>query len=219
MCGKFTAMASWAQVVVYSEAFTLNPEGAGGNDQAVTLRVMNTLPVIVWDAQEAKRKVVAMRWGYPSRKNWKVPQPIHARSETIDQLPAFREAFANGQRGIVLMRNFNEGKMLTSKTCEQWTIDPAPAEMVAAAVLWDTFDVGAAVPLSACVLVTVPANELIRRLSTEHSESDRMPAFLEADDWETWLTGHSEAAKACLKTMEGVTWTMAPEPKPPKPGA
>ena len=63
-------------------------------------------------------------------------------------------------------------------------------------------------------MVTVPANELIRTLTTEHAESDRMPAFLAKDDWETWLGQNDtapEQAKACLRTVEGVWWTMTKE--------
>jgi putative SOS response-associated peptidase YedK len=41
-----------------------------------------------------------------------------------------------------------------------------------------------------------------------------MPAFLANDDWATWL-GENEApaeeAKACLKTVEGIRWTMTKE--------
>lgn len=220
MCGKFTAMASWSQVVAYSEAFTLRPAADNSNDRLVTLRVMSNLPVIVWDADERRRKVLPMRWGFPHPKDWRRPQPIHARGETVDELRTFKRPFLTGQRGIVLMRTFNEGKQVAPSICEQWTIDPKPAEMTAAAFLWDRFDVGAAEPLLACVLVTVPANALIRKLSTEHAEADRMPAFLTDADWGPWL-GEPEnvpdAAKRSLRTVEGVAWSMAPEPKAPKP--
>jgi hypothetical protein len=47
-----------------------------------------------------------------------------------------------------------------------------------------------------------------------------MPAILEDDAWSTWL-GEGDAtpamAKAVLKTMEGVNWRTAPEPKKPRP--
>jgi putative SOS response-associated peptidase YedK len=78
-----------------------------------------------------------------------------------------------------------------------------------AAFVWDRFDVGGAAPLYACCLVTVPANALIATLPT-----DRMPAFLTGEDWETWL-GEKPATvqevKACLRTVEGVKWTMTRE--------
>ena len=49
-----------------------------------------------------------MRWGFPHPRDWKRPQPIHARAETIDGLPTFAEAFRTGQRGIVVVQSFNE---------------------------------------------------------------------------------------------------------------
>jgi putative SOS response-associated peptidase YedK len=61
----------------------------------------------------------------------------------------------------------------------------------------------------ACVLATVPANQLIAKLPT-----DRMPAFLAPEDWEVWLgekRASLEEVKACLKTVEDVRWTMAKE--------
>jgi hypothetical protein len=73
----------------------------------------------------------------------------------------------------------------------------------------------------ACVMMTVPANELIRRNVKPREEDPRMPAILEDEEaWATWLGERSAETvdvKAVLKTMEGVTWTMAPEPKKPRP--
>ena len=68
------------------------------------------LPVIVWDREAGKRRIVPMRWGFPHPKDGRRPQPIHARSETIDTTAAFAEAFATGQRGIVVFKTFNEGE-------------------------------------------------------------------------------------------------------------
>ena len=69
--------------------------------------------------------------------------------------------------------------------------------------------------------MTVPANELIRCTIKLRENDPRMPAILEDEEaWATWLGERSaEVAdvKAVLKTMEGVTWTAAPEPKKPRP--
>lgn len=74
-------------------------------------------------------------------------------------------------------------------------------------------------------MVTVPANDLILRTIKPLEAEPRMPAIL--DDagggdavWATWLGEYgatADAAKALLKTMEGVNWTTAPEPKKPRP--
>jgi len=214
MCGKFTAMASWADVVDFSQAFT-NSDGATGNDQEVGFRVMSQLNIIVWDQEIKKRRVVPMRWGFPRRGNWRSPDPIHARSETIDGKPTFAKAFKSAQRGILVVKTFNEGKQIAPTVTEQYTITLGDQPAGAIAVLYDRFEIAdLPAPLLACVMVTVPANALIRTLSTEHAESDRMPAFLAKGDWETWLGENDaswEEAKACLKTVEGINWKMSKE--------
>lgn len=214
MCGKFTAMASWAGVVDFSQAFSAT-SGAGSNDEEITLKVMGPVNVIIWNEAERKRKIVSMRWGFPHPRNHRIPQPIHARSETMDELKTFKGPFTSGKRGIVAMRTFNEGKQVTKSKTEQWTIDPIPAHMSAAAFIYDSFtfpDLPA--PFLACVLVTVPANELIRSLTTEFVEPDRMPALLDEADWKTWLGecgNDPAAAKAACKTTEGIHWKMTKE--------
>lgn len=208
MCGKFTAMASWAEVVAFSQPLTSERFGnSPQEDRVLTYRVMNDLPVIVRDGDE--RRTVPMRWGFPHPDNWQIPQPIHARAETIDTVKAFASAFRNGQRGIVLMQNFNEAPDVKGPTV-QHVVTPGGEPVLAAAFVWRHYDIpGRPVPLFACVLVTVPANRLLTGLPT-----DRMPAFLARDDWGLWL-GETPASlaqvKDCLRTVEGVGWTMAKE--------
>jgi putative SOS response-associated peptidase YedK len=206
-------MATWAQVVAFSQPLVLPaPAENSEEDRLVTYRVMSSLPVILWDIVEQRRRVVPMRWGFPHPQDWRRPQPIHARAETIDTTKAFAQAFADGQRGIVLMKTFNEAPDVEGPTV-QHTI--TPDGVLAAAFVWRRFqqqDMPA--PMFACVLVTVPANSLIATLPT-----DRMPAFLAPQDWELWLgerPASVDEVKACLKTVEGVRWTMAKEESQPR---
>lgn len=154
-------------------------------------------------------------FGFPSRQDYRKPEPIHARSESIDEKPTFKDAFIDGQRGIVVFQTFNEGLELPGGRTEQWTIDPKDGVPRGFAFLWREFaikDIPA--PLLACVMVTVPASKLIAPIT------DRMPAILELNDWSKWLgevPTSPDEAKAVLKTMEGVKWQMAKEPKKPKP--
>jgi putative SOS response-associated peptidase YedK len=191
MCGKFTAKASWTKIVDFAWS---DPDP---DDRVLTYRVMTNVPVIVPNGD--KRSVVLMRWGFPHPKDWKRPQPIHARGETIDSVPAFAGAFRDGQRGIVIVETFNEAP----ESGEQHVVKPAGA--IGIAFLWRRFEIAPA-PLLACVMVTVPANALLTGLPT-----DRMPAMLAEEDWEAWLTGSPAEAKARLKTMEDVRWTMTRE--------
>lgn len=201
MCGKFTAKASWAEIVDYIYA---NPPSADEDDSR-TYRVMNDIPVIVRDADE--RRTMMMRWGFPDPADWRRPRPIHARAETIDTMPAFAQVFRDGQRGIVLVQTFNEasddGKGGSGP--QHIVTPPAP---VGIAFVWRRFALGDRALLAA-VMVTVPANALLTGLPT-----DRMPAILAPDDWATWLGegGATPAeAKACLKTVDDVRWTMTRE--------
>jgi len=199
MCGKFAAKANWAENVAFIYSDQPRDEG-----ETRTYRVMADVPVIVRDADE--RRSMMMRWGFPDPADWRRPRPIHARAETIDTTPAFAAAFRDGQRGIVLVETFNEapddGK---GGSGPQHTIATGP---VGIAFVWRRFLIGDQ-PMLACVMVTVPANRLLAGLPT-----DRMPAILAREDWAAWL-GEDGAtpddAKACLKTVEDLRWTMTRE--------
>lgn len=131
-------MASWAEVVAFMQP--LSGENKSGSDREVSYRVMSNLPMIVFGA--GRRRVVPMRWGFPHPQDWRRPQPIHARSETIDVTRAFADAFASGQRGIVLMRTFNEAPDVEGPTI-QHRITPGDGGMLAAAFVWRRFDIRA----------------------------------------------------------------------------
>jgi putative SOS response-associated peptidase YedK len=209
MCGKFAAQASWAETTRIIESLTgvaLGGPADSHNDHEVTYRVMNQLPVIVWDRALGLRRIERMRWGFPHRDDPRRPDPIHARAETIDSKPTFRDAFHDGQRGIVLVKSFNEAP----DKGPQHVIMPGDAPALGLAMLWRRFG-----DLAMCVMVTVPANELIATLPT-----DRMPAVLSPADWAVWLgeeEASSERIKSCLKTVEGRRWTMTPEQRAAKP--
>lgn len=231
MCGKFTALASWREIVEFSQAFTggdSSGEGGneGGGEEIATYRVGGQVPVIIRDPETGKRRVVPMRWGFPDVRDWRRPKPIHARAETIDERQAFRDAFLICQTGIVIFDTFNEGEEAETsggkpKTI-QWTVTPKPSRPRGFAFLWRRFDIlDLPAPILCCVMVTVPASQLVREKIKPKEEDPRQPAiFDDGAPWAPWLgevaTTPAER-KALLKTVEGVTWTAAPEPKKPRP--
>lgn len=223
MCGKFSAKRWWRLVTDFAvdQAEPMSSEGA---DDSITYGVMGMLPVIVWDKSAGKRVRVPMRWGFPDPKSWKIPRPIHARSETVDSTKAFAQAFADGQRGIVVFETFNEGEETTTNTGKpktvQWVVDPQDSNPRGFAFIWRRFEIAdLPQPMLAAVMCTVPANDLLRRTFMANQDDPRMPAILDDADWATWL-GESGAplsqAKAALKTVEGVTWRAEREAKKPK---
>ena len=205
MFGKFTTKLSWTELVDFID----RPVEAGDDDRILTLRVMDVLPVIVWDGGD--RRILPMRWGFPHPDDWRRPQPIHARAETIDTTRAFARPFRDGQRGILLAQTFNEAPDIKGPTIQHTITPDGP---VGIAVIWRRFDIAGREPLLACCMVTVAANPLIAALPT-----DRMPAVLAPEDWAVWL-GEEDASpdrvKACLKTQDGVRWTMTKEERAQK---
>lgn len=105
MCGKFTQMASWRDVHAFSQPLA-------ETDSEVISTPMRFANIIRL-SEAGEREVVSMRWSFAGKsdKNPARPKHMHARSETIDQLPTFANAFVHG-RGILVVRTFNEGEEL-----------------------------------------------------------------------------------------------------------
>jgi putative SOS response-associated peptidase YedK len=208
MCGKFTQMATWQEVVAFSQPLTAIPEGG-----AVTVSTPMRTARVIRLGEDGRREMVAMRWGFskPENPSFK-PDHMHARAETIDTRPTFAESFAE-RRGLVLAETFNEGQQLSSGKTQQWVIRPKDRKPIAIAVIWEEWagDTGSEPTF---VMVTVPPNELIGRIT------DRMPAILRQEDWPAWL-GEADAslveAKALLKTFDDEgAWEMTQQAKSSK---
>lgn len=205
MCGKFTQMSSWRQVHDFSSPV----RAPSGHEDTVLIATPMRQAFIVRLNTEGRRESIAMRWGFADRRaaNPSRPKHMHARCETINEKPTFRDAFAH-RRGLLFVRTFNEGEELPNGKTKQWTITPKDGAPLAIAVIaeeWrhenDSF--------WTFVMVTTPPNPLIARIT------DRMPAIVCADDWPVWL-GESDASLAevndVLRTFDDAgAWEMAPE--------
>jgi putative SOS response-associated peptidase YedK len=208
MCGKFTQMATWAEVVAFSRPLTAIPEG-----EPVTVSTPMRTAKVMRLGEDGGRELAPMRWGFskPENPSFK-PDHMHARAETIDTRPTFAESFAE-RRGIVLVETFNEGEQLPSGKTQQWVIRPKDRKPIAIAVIWEEW-AGVAGSEATFVMVTVPPNELIGRIT------DRMPAILRQEDWTVWLGEEDRPlkdVKGLLKTFndEG-NWEMEKQAPPSK---
>jgi len=208
MCGKFTRMYSWQQVFEYSNF--LRP----AEDPIETTTPMRFAPVIHLDA-DGKRTTTPMRWGFADRRAKSPverPKHMHARSETIDMLPTFSEAF-DGARGIIVVNTFNEAEELPSGKTRQWTITPRNGKPIGIAVIYERWEHMDGNEILTFVMATTLANKLISAIT------DRMPAILAPEHWATWL-GETNAplsdVKALLQTFEG-DWDMREQEKKPAP--
>lgn len=208
MCGKFTQMSSWREVHAFSQPLVLT----GAPDEIVVSTPMRFANIIRLNAT-GEREVVSMRWGFAGKgdANPSRPKHMHARSETIDRLATFANAFAHG-RGILVVHTFNEGEELPNGKTKQWVVTPNDGKPIAIAVICEKWTNGSEM-LDTFIQVTTPANALISKIT------DRMPAILKPDDWAIWLgeTGAPPSeVKAVLRAFEdGGNWTMT-EQEPPR---
>jgi putative SOS response-associated peptidase YedK len=216
MCGKFTQMMSWGELVRLSDLVG-NPTDKDQTPETVT--PMRFAHVVTRDSQ-GQRKSFRMRWGLVplwAKDPMNSTKHIHARSETIDTLLTFRDAFAD-RRGILIVSSFNEGKEITPTKTEQYILAAKDGQPCAIAVIWERWVEPHGGELLTFAMITTPPNELIGTIT------DRMPAVLPESDWPKWL-GEEPAAVEELKAMlrpsnRDLDMQKAgkyPPPKPPKP--
>jgi putative SOS response-associated peptidase YedK len=202
MCGKFTQHSSWQQVHAFSQPLVLK-----ATDELVVSTPMRPA-YIMRPSTRGEREMVPMRWGFSgvNDKTPSKPRHIHARSETVDTLRTFAQAFHEA-RGILMVATFNQGEEINGKT-KQWVITPNDRLPIAIAVICEQWTNGADV-LDTFVMLTTPPNPLIARIT------DRMPAILPREAWATWLGEMGETldgVKALLRTFEdGGNWMMTPQ--------
>ncbi|MBM3547526.1 MAG: SOS response-associated peptidase [Alphaproteobacteria bacterium] len=210
MCGKFLQLQAWLDLVTLVQM--LDAVRIGQVEIGTPMRFAR---IIALDDGGVRRSV-PMRWGLipPWEKDQtRFQNTIHARAETIDQKKSFKNAFAR-QRGLLVVKTFNEGKELPNGKTQQFTITPHDGNPIGIAVIWERWGEPHGGMLLTFAMVTVPANTLIGTIT------DRMPAVLPPEQWAKWLgeePASPEELKSMLKPFEG-DWDMQPQSPPPKPG-
>jgi putative SOS response-associated peptidase YedK len=98
MCGKFTQLSSWQQVHAFSQPLVIRKP-----DELIVSKPMRPAFIMRLNAS-AEREMMPMRWGFSgvNNKTPSKPRHIHARSEIVDTLRTFAQAFHEA-RGILMV--------------------------------------------------------------------------------------------------------------------
>lgn len=146
-------------------------------------------------AQDAGvREAVMLRWGLvPSwAKDLKIgSQMINARSETLAEKPAFRNAFRL-RRCIVPTTGFFEWTGEAGRK-QAYAITMPERPLFAFAGLWEWWKGPEGTAVETFTIVTTDANETV---GTIH---DRMPVILPEAAYDRWLFGTAEDARSLLQ--------------------
>ena len=132
---------------------------------------------------EGARAFVMLRWGLVPK--WAKDRAIgnrmiNARSESLAEKPAFRDAFRR-RRCLVLADGWYEWQPAAGGK-QPWYLRPKEPGPLSFAGLWERWtDPATGAPLESCTIVTTEAPEAIRRIH------ERMPVVVGEENRDRWL--------------------------------
>lgn len=193
MCGRMAITLPHDAMVQMFDAAPLNDLPADTANYNVC--PTNTLAVVT--SQDDTRRLRPMRWGFIPhwyKKPNGGPLLINARSETIAEKPAFRDACRN-RRCLIACDGFYEWKREADQTPLPYWVTRTDGEPMVFAGIWQ--DWGQADDLmSTCAVVTCDANA---DMAPVH---DRLPVVLEPENWALWLGEEGHGAAPLMKPAE-----------------
>jgi putative SOS response-associated peptidase YedK len=201
MCGRFLATAGPDELARFFSARA--PEVA----LPARFNIAPTNEIYaVFETAPGERRVETFRWGLVPgwAKDTRIASTlVNARSETVAEKPSFRNSFRR-HRCLIPMSGFYEwhGDVPSptdptgrKRIKQPFRIMPRSEPILAAAGLWATWRDPSADRgdwLHTCTIITTEANGTMRPYH------DRMPAFLDAESWESWLSPETTSAERLL---------------------
>ena len=179
------------------EAMTQMFEAVPSNDlpDVPNYNVCPTVQVHTVTSSEGLRRLQPMRWGFIPKWYKKPnggPLLINARSETIAEKPAFREA-CRERRCLIVASGFYEWKREEGQTPLPWWVTRSDGAPMVFAGVWQGWGQGSDA-LTTCAIVTTAANEDMA--SIHH----RLPVILDPDHWPLWLGEEGKGAATVMKS-------------------
>ena len=186
-------------------AITLPPEAVA---QLVTATPANALPTVpnynvcstatthTVTPDAGTRHLRAMRWGFLPRWYKKLtggPLLINARSETIAEKPAFRDACRH-RRCLIPADGFYEWAREEGEKPRPYRAVRTDGQPMAMAGVWQDWEMDGQ-RITSCAIVTTDANAKMAEIH------HRLPVILGPDEWPLWL---GEAGKGAATLMRPV---------------
>ena len=200
MCGRYSLQTPLAEIgELFDADVRLGEPGARYN-----IAPTETVPVV--RAGDGRREVVGLRWGLVpawARGPEDVPLMINARSESLEDRPAFRDLLGT-RRCVVPADGFYEWRTEEGRR-QPYYVRRRDRRPMALAALWDRWD-----RLESVTVVTADANDLLRSLH------DRMPVVLSPAEALAWMDVEGidfDRLRAVLRPLDPAlleTWPVTP---------
>lgn len=194
MCGRFTLRTSAPKLIELfqlDDLPMLSPRFNVAPTQQILIIRLNSSAETGNDALH--RRAETARWGLVPfwAKDLSIGnRMLNARSETVAEKPAFRQAFQK-RRCLIPADGFYEWEKVAVKQKQPWWIHMPDQLPFAMAGLWETWksteNVGEL--LISCTILTTAANADMLPIH------DRMPVILQPDQYDAWLSPDSSLAQ------------------------
>jgi len=191
MCGRLA-------ISLPKEAMTELFQATPANDlpQTPNYNVCPTDNIHTVTSDQGTRHLRAMRWGFvPS---WYAtlsggPLLINARSETITEKPAFRDA-CRSRRCLIPADGFYEWARNAGEKPIPYRVLKSDEQPMAMAGIWQNCEIDGSI-IATCAIVTTGANKTMGKIH------HRLPVIIGPEDWPLWL---GEAGKGAANLMQPV---------------
>lgn len=190
MCGRMAITLPHEAMIQMFEAVPANDLPPVPN-----YNVCPTVQIHTVTSADGQRHLRPMRWGFLPRW-YKTPSAgpllINARSETIAEKPAFREA-CRSRRCLVPASGFYEWKREKGQTPLPWYVTRADGTPIVFAGIWQDWEMEGT-RLTTCAIVTTSANKAMAPIH------HRLPVVLTPDQWALWLGEEGKGAAELMKS-------------------
>ncbi len=145
---------------------------------------------------------VMLRWGLiPS---WLEGEPSGPPNNVVpctrlESDVTFRTPWLNGQRCILPTAGFYTWHMTREGYRQPYFVRLTDRSVFGIAALWDRWVSEDDDVIESCSVITVPPNDLVQQVGVAKRG---MPAILRRRDYQTWLSGTPEAARAALQSYQ-----------------
>ena len=148
---------------------------------------------------DGKSEGVMLRWGLiPSwTEHYPTGRPkLSVEVERVETARIYRDPWLNGQRCILPMAGFYVWQLTAEKYRQPFFVKLTDRSVFGLAAVWDRWVSEDDDVIESCSMMSLPANALMSQIADPQSG---MPAILRRRDYQVWLEGSPNEAKAALQ--------------------